>query len=179
MSRTLSNPNAGSTFRGKLPIYSGGTNEDTAPLALAALGGIPTSDYNQPNGVLGLNNTGHIPYSAFPASMSGGIALEGPELLYIGTKGIWTINNYDSNIDYTVTCTSGFVSRNEDQIHYTAPSTVGTYGFNINNKDVTVVVDDRYIAKPTITSPVNEFWCILCYRFDWHANDRWCISRSL
>lgn len=156
MSRTLTNPNAGNTFRGKLPVYSGGSNQDTAPLALSAFNGVPSAEYNQNNGVAGLDNTGHLPYSLMPAGVSASIGLSGPELLYLSQQGVWTINNYDSQVAYSVTCTSGFVSRSGDKIYYTAPATVGTHGFTINNKVIPVVVDDRYIAKPVITSPVAE-----------------------
>lgn len=156
MSRTLSDANAGQNFRGVAPVHSGGTGQDTASAALAALNGVAAAEYNQPNGVAQLNPAGYLPYEILPANVSSSLGLAGPTVLYVGTQGVWTITNYDSHVDYTVTAATGFVSRSGDRIYYTAPSTPGTHGFTINNKVIPVPVDDRYVAQPSITSPVND-----------------------
>jgi len=156
MSRTLTNPNAGSTYRGSLPIYNGGSAQDNAASALAILAGIPSSSYNTANGVAGLDGTGHLPYDIMPSNVSASIGLTGPELLYLGGRGVWTITNYDSAVVYSLTATTGFVSRSGGLIYYTAPLTAGVAGFTINGKVVAVTVDDRYVAKPAIITPLPE-----------------------
>lgn len=156
MSRTLTDPSAGNTINRILPIHNGGSEEITAPDALLAFNGVPSTLYNQPNGVAGLNSLGKLPFSVLPASIASAIAVTGPELLYIGSKGIWTITNFDSLQDYTISCSAGFISRQDDQIVFTAPTTPQTVTITIDDKTFDVIVDDRYIAKPTITSPIDH-----------------------
>lgn len=156
MSRTLTDPSGGNTINRVLPIYNGGSAEITAPDALDAFNGVPSADYNQPNGVASLNSLGKLPFTILPPSVASAIALEGPALLYTGSKGVWRITNFDSQLAYTVSCTAGFVAYSEEQIYYTAPMTPGVHGFVINDKAVEVTVDDHYIAQPAITSPMDR-----------------------
>lgn len=156
MSRTLTDPSGGSTINRVLPIHNGGSEEITAPDALQAFNGVPSSLKNQPNGVGSLNGIGKLPLSILPTSVASTIAVSGPELLYIGSKGTWTIENFDSQMDYTVTCSAGFIAQYEDKVLFTAPVTPQTVTITINDKTFDVVVDDRFIATPSILTPLEN-----------------------
>ena len=78
--------------------------------------------------------------------------VSGPTSMNAGTSSTFTITNYDSNRNYTVTAISGTVSRSGSAITYTAPTTEGSYGFTIDGKTVSVNV---VIPKPTISGPTS------------------------
>ncbi len=153
MSRTLTDPSGGNTINRVLPIYNGGSEEITAPDALLAFNGVPASEYNQPNGVASLNSQGKLPFNILPDSVSSSVSVIGPTLLYLGSKGEWTITNYDNRIQYTVIASAGFITRSDDIVYFTAPLTPQVVTINIGDKAFEVTIDDTFVNKPTILSP--------------------------
>jgi hypothetical protein len=147
------NAGAGTVPSGVTDILHGGTGATSASGALANLGGIPLTLIGALNGVAGLDGTGHLPSSVVPSSSSGSVTIDGPTTVGTGSTNSFFITNYDDFTTYTVSATSGTVTRNVDYISYTAPNLVGTYGFTVNGKTVQVIVNNNYINEPTITSP--------------------------
>lgn len=149
--RNLISPSAGSTIVDRLKPYEGGTGADSAPNALAALGGVPRTSIGQNNGVAGLDANGKLLLSQLPIDQFPTDSIKGPTSLVKNTAGTYLINNYDVFTDYTVTTTFGTVAVVGDTITYTAPNNIGTGGFTINGRAVTVAVTDFRPDTPVLT----------------------------
>ncbi len=86
----------------------------------------------------------------------GNLTVSGPSSINENTPAIFTIENYNSAIQYSVQPISGAVSISGSQITYTAPATDGINslftGFIVNDTNVHVTVNPP--APPVITGPV-------------------------
>ena len=90
----------------------------------------------------------YIPANVIPPSIFG------PNTLNTGSVGTYTISNYNTLTAYTVSATSGTVTILGATISYTAPSTPGTAGFEINGNTIPVTIT---VAgnTPTIIGPTS------------------------
>ena len=91
---------------------------------------------------------------AFPTSEV--YTVTGPSSLVVNESGDYILINYDPNVNYIITPLAGTVSRLNDVITYTAPSTTGTYGFNVNGHVVYIEVTPLTVQTPTIIDPPND-----------------------
>ena len=137
-------------------IGDGGTGADNQPSALLNLSGITSEDIGQPLGPVPLDETGKFPSSYMSQYGAGGIALIGPTIVQINSRNEYLINNYDAFKILSLQAVSGEVYQAEDKIIYKAPNIIGNSGFYINNKLYQVVVEDNFISKPDITSPLQD-----------------------
>ena len=140
-----------------VPITQGGTYADDVVEAATNLKLVTNDMVNAANGIAGLDANGDILVSQIPAGLTlESIKVSGPSSVFAGSTNIWTITDYDQYSTYTLSATNGFVTRAKDKIYYTAPLTVGNYGFTVNGKVVAVATDDRYVTKPNIVSPLPD-----------------------
>lgn len=86
----------------------------------------------------------------------GNLSISGPSSINENTPAIFTVENYNSGIQYAVTPISGTVTITGSQITYTAPATDGVNtlftGFMVNSTTVYVTVSPP--PAPVITGPV-------------------------
>lgn len=73
---------------------------------------------------------------------------------YTGVTYSWNITNYDSYVNYTVSTTNGTVSIAGVQIVYT-PSTSGSGGFTVNERDIPLTILNRYFIA-TLSSVTSD-----------------------
>lgn len=136
-------------------ISAGGHGKTTPTDAIAALGGIATSQINQPFGVLGLNSFGLIPSGRVNAMQD--ITVKGPTSVAAGKTAVYKITNYNVFTQYTVSAITGQVSIAGDTITWKAPD-VGSLedGFVINNRRLAIAVMSTSTSKTTIIYPSNR-----------------------
>ena len=163
MRRYIHSPSLDSK-RYAIPIYKGGSAAITAVKAADNLGLVTGAIVNQPNGVLGLDANGKVPFSKISNVVQGNVNITGPLLITLGANNQWSINDYDSFSTYTVSSSHGIVTLSSNQIVLNVP-----IGHNINTPvQLTLTINgvSRVIsipisaalpvAKPIITSPVNN-----------------------
>lgn len=139
-----------------LPIADGGTNANTPPSALVSLGAVSAALVGQPNGITPLDGNGQIPIQFLPPADVNSVSVSGPKQLNVSGVGEYQITDFDFYQLYTLSCSTGTVSRVHDVITYTAPNTGGTHGFTLNGVNYVVTIKDPYIVTPSILSPVNN-----------------------
>ena len=83
------------------------------------------------------------------------VSITGPLTITQYVASTYTITDYDSNRTYTLSSTTGSVTRTTDTITYT-PNTAGSVGFTINGRFFTVMVNPSYVNTPSINSPTNN-----------------------
>lgn len=66
------------------------------------------------------------------------VTIKGPLTLVSNTTGSYTITNYDMFENYLLTPIIGVVNRTDEIIIYEPGNVVGTYGFYINNKLISI-----------------------------------------
>jgi FG-GAP repeat len=155
MKRNLVSPSAGQTVVQTLKVYEGGTGAVDAPTALVNLGAIGKAAINQPNGVPGLDSTGKMDMITIPAGRLSSIGLSGPSSMNKDSSVVFVISNYDVFTDYVVEAVGGVVSRSGANIQYTAPTTIGTSGFKINGRLISISVTDYQPTKPVLSGKAN------------------------
>jgi len=137
------------------PIAKGGTGNINNAGTVSAMGLIPKTALNAPNGIL-TKVSGVVPSETIvSAGVVSGATVMGPTTMLSSTNGTFTITNYDSTREYNVVAVGGSVSRNGETISYTAPAVSGSYGFTVNGKRITVNVSAPTVNTPSVTSPVN------------------------
>jgi hypothetical protein len=82
------------------------------------------------------------------------INISGPKSVAVNTINTYTINNYDSLVNYTVIALSGTVAVNNGTITYTAPSVTELSGFSVNDEIFDVNIIDPVVVKPSVLTPV-------------------------
>lgn len=143
---------------GIVGIANGGTNADTAPVAVDNLGGLRRSTAGQANKPVPIGSNGKIDISFFDAVSGNYVSLSGPSEVLANEVAIFEITNFDSWKTYTVSTVSGNISRVGNKIHYTAPSSGVTCGFIINGRiiDLDIVTPLPAIVTPNIIAPSNN-----------------------
>lgn len=141
-----------------VPITNGGTSATTAPLALSNLGGIVDSETNVPDGVVKLDATGHIPIGLIDPSVLREISVKGPIQMKMNSTKTFQITDFDSFIDVDITTDlgSGTAVLNNDIITYTAPSSIGTYGFYRNGKLFPIDVTSNNYLQTNLLVPFGD-----------------------
>lgn len=155
MTRLLTLPNGGATFARALILAQGGTGKTTAPAALTALGGIPATLINQPNGPVQLDENGHLALSYLSELSLTDAAVDGDNSILIGETKEFFLTTYDAYQSYDVVALSGSVVRDRNVIRYTAGQTPGMGGFSVNGRAITVIVMGLTVSKPSILVPSN------------------------
>ena len=135
------------------PVIKGGTGGVNLNEAIVNLDLIPKTQLGQPNGILSKVN-GKIPTSVISNTLIP--TVNGKRQLFLTEVGTYTITNYDSNTNYTVTTTNGTVTRSGETITYMPPNAIGQYSFVLNGKTYLVDVINGVVNKPSITSPTNN-----------------------
>ena len=142
------------------PLTIGGTEADTAPVALDNLNGIPFSELGTENGVVGLDENGRLAIETIPAINSGYLpTIDGPLEVLAGSSIEFDITNFDDYTTYIVSGVNGTAVRVNDKITYTAVNNYlgGQGGFNINGKAVIVtILPTAQPLKPSITAPLDN-----------------------
>lgn len=166
---------------GRLPnrtskIVTGGTEAQDPVKALENLNGIDIDLVGQPDGILGLDDTGGLYFenanlnTLFPAPQ-----VKGPGSVYVNHKAYYLITNYDYNKAYTLTpIGNGQATLSKNTVTYTAPSepTVEGDGFTVNGVDFPITVMEitiiNQVLEPSIivpNTPTIEY-SALKYRFE-------------
>lgn len=90
------------------------------------------------------------------------VSLTGPDLVYPGSSNTYTITDYDSFAEYSVTASRGTVSRSGDTITLDIDAEAPSGGLDLNvtrgSAGVTypLAVGEQTIATPEMTSPANN-----------------------
>lgn len=143
--------------QGAVPIDNGGSSAKKQNLAVQYLGLLSQSLVGVPFGAVDLDASGMIKNASFPDVMlSEVINLSGPSSLKVNEVGQYTITDFDSQRTYALAAVAGVVSRVNEAITYTAPDSMGTYGFSLNGKTYGIVIDYYDVVTPNIVSPANE-----------------------
>jgi hypothetical protein len=111
------------------------------------------------NGVAGLNELGLLNEINLPPTYkSGNNNITGPDSVLQDSISSYTISDYDDFTEYVLKTVGnkGSIFRNKSIITYTAPSLVGSYGFVINDKRITVQVTPSLIKRPSIDFPIDN-----------------------
>lgn len=146
---------------GIVGIANGGTNADTAPVAVDNLGGLRRSTAGQANKPVPIGSNGKIDISFFDAMSGNYVSLTGPNSVVANEVAIFNITNYDSWKSYTVSATVGTVSKNGSVITYTAPATGTNCGFTVNgrNIDLSIIIPGISYSLSMVSHPsysINE-----------------------
>lgn len=136
-------------------IQAGGTNATTAAEALINLDGIASTDLGGTSGLATLNIQGGIEGSQLGNSGTSTVSIDGPVNVYVGLTYTFTINNYDSFADYTISVASGSFTRSGAVITYTAPGAVGLSSLSVNERVIPLSILNAAPGTPQLTSPVN------------------------
>ena len=143
--------------QGAVPIDNGGSSAKKQNLAVQYLGLLSQNLVGVPFGAVDLDASGMIKNASFPDVMlSEVINLSGPSSLKVNEVGQYTITDFDSQRTYALAAVAGVVSRVNEVITYTAPDSMGTYGFSLNGKTYGIVIDYYDVVTPNIVSPANE-----------------------
>ena len=95
--------------------------------------------------------SGWTPYVSFETKV---INIDGPVETFVGKPTVFTILNYVSTATYALDLFGGIISRTNNKITYTPPSTPGQYGFRINGQTVSLSVIADGVVTPVIISPL-------------------------
>ena len=96
-------------------------------------------------------------YGLIDQKLADSPVVSGARTLNLGQLATYTIINYNSNVEYTVTALSGMVSIEEDTITYQAPASGKVAGFIVNTTIIDITLaNPSFIVKPTIASPANN-----------------------
>lgn len=123
-------------------------------LSASDVGAIGDAEKGASEGVATLDTEGKVVKSQLPYSVS----LNGPKETYPGTVLTFTITDFSSYSDYSVSIDSGTVGRNEDIVSVTLPVGVsGTATLSIVRDTVEftfpINVKEPSVVPPTVTSP--------------------------
>jgi hypothetical protein len=139
-----------------VPIVLGGTSANNIQQDILNLNLIPTELIDQEGGIVKLENNNLIPERLFDLSLLNKVSLEGQLLIGTNEQVQFTINDFSSFINYTISASLGTITRNEEVVTYIAPNVPATDVMTLNNRNKTVSIFQSNIRTPTITSPVNN-----------------------
>lgn len=124
-----------------LPVRKGGTgghNEDEASDNLQYM---RRYEVNEPDGIVGLDASGHIGDSVIPDEIARqGILIDGPTAVFVDSVSNYHIVGYSRFNTYTVSITNGTITRNNGNLDVTAPSTPGDMTIIVNGVHFVVQV---------------------------------------
>ena len=124
-----------------LPVRKGGTgghNEDEASDNLQYM---RRYEVNEPDGIVGLDASGHIDDSVIPGEIARqGILIDGPTAVFVDSVSNYHIVGYSRFNTYTVSITNGTIARNNGNLDVTAPSTPGDMTIIVNGVHFVVQV---------------------------------------
>ena len=124
-----------------LPVRKGGTgghNEDEASDNLQYM---RRYEVNEPDGIVGLDASGHIGDSVIPDEIARqGILIDGPTAVFVDSVSNYHIVGYSRFNTYTVSITNGTIARNNGNLDVTAPSTPGDMTIIVNGVHFVVQV---------------------------------------
>ena len=137
-----------------LTTVNGGTGANNATAAASTFGLMTEAHIGTENGAIRLVN-GKIPSNYVESLLpSNTCNLDGPLSVEVNSVTPYAITDYDRYGSYTITAASGSVSRVGGVITYTAPATIGVFGFVVNGRTIPISVAAIKPAKPAITSPL-------------------------
>ena len=136
-------------------VSKGGTGGITAADGSQTLGLLTRASLGTPLGaaVLGPDNK-ILPNSLPPITSVSTDNLTGPTTLTKNQVGTYTIVDYGIFKSYNLVAISGAVSISGATITYTAPNVIGSAGFIINGRNISVTITGAGITQPSILSPV-------------------------
>lgn len=149
--KTGSNP-----LGGIIPLSKGGTDSNIRLTAIDNLDAIDKDRVNQPLGIVGLDETVHIPINLFSNNiLDSRVAIDGPLTVEVNSQTDYTIVEYSNYLNYSVSSTDGSVSVSNEVITLTAPPTPRTMDIIVNGRRFTinVVPATAYVTTPNITLP--------------------------
>lgn len=85
----------------------------------------------------------------------GGISINGDTSCFVNETKTYIINNYSAFDTYNITISAGSVTRKNEVITITAPSSAQTITLTINKKTFNIEVKASGVVTPTIVSPNN------------------------
>lgn len=135
-------------------VEDGGTGVNKLTQAAASVGVIPLSEKNVANGVASLDANSKVSLSVLPTQLDvDWVNVTGVFVLNVGNNYTFTITDFDSFKNYTVTCSNGTMTRVDAIISYTANSVLGNHTFTVNGRVFSFVIQSPTPQTPTITSP--------------------------
>lgn len=141
-----------------LPIENGGSGATTIPEATENLGPVTNSMMNRANGVAMLDESGNISFSNLPESVAM-LALPsilGPLQVYTNQTVVFTITNYDTNVEYVISATGGNVNVIGDEITMAVGSAEMIGSIVINDLEYEIEILQEVVEVPSISYPTNE-----------------------
>jgi hypothetical protein len=143
------------TYEGVLSIEAGGTGATDPDAAKNNLNIIGKEDRNAILGVAGLDENSIIYLELIPSVLVNVGGLNGPDEVNVSTTTNYTIADYSSFEEYTVSTDVGSVTRTGNTVVFTAPSTPRIANITLNGRiyQINVKALGIYINTPSIISP--------------------------
>lgn len=125
---------------GILNTLNGGTGGTTVLDAVSNLGGISIDKLGVLNGIAVTDNDGILVNNLIPPGFGNKVKITGP--LSVPTNSVTTFNitNYNSFLTYNIHVNNGHISRSNDIITFTAPSSVGSTIITVNNRTIVISI---------------------------------------
>lgn len=124
-----------------LPIRKGGTSGRNVDEASDQLQYMRRYEVNEPDGIVGLDASGHINSTVIPSGIaSQGILINGPTVLYVDSSDSYRIVGYSRFNSYTVSISAGTIVRNNGDLTVTTPSFPGEIIITVNGVQFVVQV---------------------------------------
>lgn len=140
-----------------LPRANGGTGVAKVAEIPAALGIVGYAERNRANGVVGLDNTNKVLTSLLPDGIAGNaVNVTGTFRMIANATVTFTITDYDSFKNYTVSASNGSISRNGEIITYIGNAVLGNHTFTVNGRTFDFSIELPAPETPRITSPVTN-----------------------
>ena len=96
-------------------------------------------------------------YGLIDQKLADSPVVSGARSLNLGQLATYTIVNYNTNIEYTVTALSGTVSIENDSITYKSAISGKVAGFIVNTTIIDITLaNPSFINKPSITIPEDD-----------------------
>jgi len=136
-----------------VPRENGGTGVAFISQIPKALGVIGNADKNAAQGVAALDNAGFVSPSVLPDNITKWVNLSGNFRLTANMTANFTITDFDSFKTYTVSTSTGTISRNGDTVTLVASATLGSHSFTVNGRVFNFTIEVPAPLQPSITSP--------------------------
>lgn len=137
-----------------LPVNLGGLGSNNLIDGAKNIGLLTKDMLDVPNGVAVKNSSGKIKLENIPSGLiNRAINLKGPTETFINTSIDLEITDYDSFLDYNLEVDTGFASRKDNIITYTAAEEAGYMSLSVNDILFPILVKEPGVYKPTIQSP--------------------------
>lgn len=134
-------------------IEHGGTSVHKIANAADAIGLVKNSDKGIAQGVVGLDSNGRVLPENLPLSSVNAVNLQGVFNIITNSTVTFTITDFDSFKDYTVTCSNGTISQTNGVVTYTANAVLGNHTFTINGRVFGFTIILAAPQKPVIAAP--------------------------